>query len=165
MQLLSDLGADLSGIAIDGLTAGQNDVVLIHTVGVDAGGDDLGGGVSIGAAELTGGNQDTLVHAHGHQLTQHTLGGRGTHSEGHDLAAQLVLQGQSGLDGVHIIGVDDGLHGRTVQSTIGVHSHLTGGIGNLLHSNNNFHFALYLLNYLTPRWLAMTMRWTSEVPS
>ena len=46
----------------------------------------------------------------------------------------LVLQGQSGLDGVHIIGVDDGLHGSTVQSTIGVHSHLTGGIGNLLHS-------------------------------
>ena len=58
-------------------------------------GDDLGGGVGIGAAELTGGDQDTLVHAHGHQLTQHTLGGRGTHGEGHDLAAQLVLQGQS----------------------------------------------------------------------
>ena len=63
------------------------------------------------------------------------------------------------------VGVDDGLHRGTIQGAVGVHCHLTGGIGNLLHSNKNFHFTFYLLNYLTPRWLEMTMRWTSEVPS
>ena len=150
MQLLSDLGADLSGIAVDGLTAGQNDVVLLHAVGVDGGGDDLGGGVGIGAAELAGGDQDALVHAHGHQLTQHALGGRGTHGERHDLAAQLVLQSQSGLDGVQVIGVDDGLHGRTVQSTIGIHGHLTGGIGDLLYTVTII-FILPYTSYLISR--------------
>ena len=165
VQLLGDLGANLSGIAVDGLTAGQDDVVLLHAVGVDTGGDDLGGGVGVGAAELTGGDQDALVHAHGHQLTQHAFCGRGAHGERDDLAAQLVLQGQGGFHGVQVVGVDDGLHGGTIQGAVGVHCHLTGGIGNLLHSNKNFHFTFYLLNYLTPRWLEMTMRWTSEVPS
>ena len=67
--------------------------------------------------------------------------------------------------GCKVVGVDDGLHRGTIQGAVGVHCHLTGGIGNLLHSNKNFHFTFYLLNYLTPRWLEMTMRWTSEVPS
>ena len=165
MQLLSDLGTHLSGIAVDSLTAGQDDVVILHAVGVDTGSDDLGGCISIGAAELTSGDQYALIHAHGHQLTQHAFCGRRTHGESHDLAAQLILQGQSSLNGIQVIGVDDGLHGSAVQSTIGVHSHLTGGIGNLLNSYKNLHFTFYLLTYLTPRLLAMTMRWTSEVPS
>ena len=76
--------------------------------------------------------------AHGHQLTQHAFCGRGAHGERHDLAAQLVLQSQSGLNGVQVVGVDDGLHGGTIQGAVGVHCHLTGGIGNLLHSNNEF---------------------------
>ena len=165
VQLLGDLGTHLGGIAVDGLAAGQDDVFLVHTVGVDAGSDDLGGCVSIGTAELTGGDEHALIHAHGHQLTQHAFCGRGTHGESHHLAAQLVLQSQGGLYGVQVIGVDDGLHGRTVQGTIGVHCHLTGGIGNLLYCYKNLHFTFYLLTYLTPRWLEMTIRWTSEVPS
>ena len=147
MQLLSDLGADLGGITVDGLTASQDDVILLNAVGIDSGGNDLGGSVGVGAAELTGGDQNAFVHAHGHQLTQHALGGRRTHGERHDLAAQLVLQSQSGLDSVQVIGVDDGLHGRTVQSTIGIHGHLTGGIGDLLNSNENFIFLF--TSYLT----------------
>ena len=149
MQLLSDLGTHLCGITVDGLTASQDDVVLLDAVGIDSGSDDLGGSVGIGTAELTGGDQNTLVHAHGHQLTQHTLCGRRTHGERHDLAAQLVLQGQGGLDGVQIVGVDDGLHGRTVQSAIGIDGHLTGGIGDLLNSYENFHFPF--TSYLTSR--------------
>ena len=162
MQLLSDLGAHLGGITVDGLTAGQDDVILVHAVGVDAGGDDLGGSVSIGAAELTGGDEDALVHAHGHQITEHAFCGRGTHGEGHHLAAQLVLQGQSSLNGVQVIGVDDGLHGRTVQGAIGVHCHLTGGIGNLLYCYKNFHG--FSSSY-RPILAEITMRWTSLVPS
>ena len=60
MQLLSDLGTHLSGITVDGLTASQDDVVLLNAVGIDGGGDDLGGSVGIGTAELTGGDQNTL---------------------------------------------------------------------------------------------------------
>ena len=48
----------------------------LDTVGVDGGGDDLGGGVGVGAAELAGGDENTFVHAHSHQLTQHALCGR-----------------------------------------------------------------------------------------
>ena len=68
-------------------------------------------------------------------------------------------------DGVQVIGVDDRLHGRTVQRAVRVHCHLAGGIGNLLHSYHNFHNSLTSSDYLTPRWLEMTMRWTSLVPS
>ena len=33
VQLLSDLGADLSGIAVDGLTAAHHDIVLLNAQG------------------------------------------------------------------------------------------------------------------------------------
>ena len=140
MQLLGDLGTHLSGIAVDGLTAGQNDVVILNAVSINSSSNDLGSGISVGAAELAGGNQNALVNAHSHQLTQHTFCGRRTHGESHDLAAQLILHGQSGLYGVHIIGVDNGLHGSAVQGTIGIHGHLTGGIGDLLDCDKNLHF-------------------------
>ena len=139
MQLLSDLGTHLSGITVDGLTASQDDIVLLDAVGIDSGGNDLGGSVGVGTAELTGGDQNAFVHAHGHQLTQHALGGRRTHGERHDLAAQLILQSQSGLDSVQVIGVDDGLHGRTIQRTIGIDSDFAAGVGNLLYGNQNLH--------------------------
>ena len=127
--------------------------------------DDLRGGERIAAAELAGGNQDTLVSAHGDQFAQHAFGGSGAHGDSDDFAAGLVLQLQGGFHSVHIIGVDDGGHGRTDQNTIFVNSNLTGGIRDLLDTNKNFHFNLYLLNYLTPICPEMTMRWTSEVPS
>ena len=56
-------------------TTSQDDVIILHAVGIDTGGDDLRGSVSIGAAELTSGDEDALVHAPGHQLTQHTFCG------------------------------------------------------------------------------------------
>ena len=91
VQLLSDLGTDLSGIAVDGLTAAHHDIVLLNTQGAQSGGQNLGGSVGIGTAELTGGNQHALVSAHGHQLTQHTGSGRGAHGDNGDLAAGGVL--------------------------------------------------------------------------
>ena len=140
VQLLSDLRTDLSGITIDSLTAAEDDVVVIETDGVESGGKDLGGGVSIGTAELTGRNEIAVISAHGHQLAQHTFCRRGTHGDDGDLAAQLILELESGLNGVHIIGVDDGLHGSAVQGTIGIDGNLTGGIGDLLNANKNLHY-------------------------
>ena len=39
-------------------------------------------------------------------------------------------------------------HGGTVQGTIGIDRHLTGGVGDLLNTNNDFHFepASYLIS-------------------
>ena len=56
-----------------------------------------------------------------------------------NLAAGGVLDLQGRLQGVHIVGVGDGLHGRTVQGAVRIHRHLTGGVGNLLDGNNDFH--------------------------
>ena len=142
LQLLSDLGAHLGGVAVDGLTAAEDDVILVHTQVLDGGSQDLGGGEGIGAAELAGGHQHGLVHAHGLQLQQHAGGGRGPHGHGDDGAAQLILQGQGGFDGVHIIGVDDGLHGGAVEGAIGVDGHLAGGIRHLLDTYDKLHSIL-----------------------
>ena len=110
MELLRHLGADLRGIAVDGLTAAEDDVVLVEADGIHGGGEDLGGGVRIGAAELTGRNEIAFVRAHGDQLAQHTLCRRGAHGDDEDLAAGGVLDLEGGLDGVHIIGVGSGYH-------------------------------------------------------
>ena len=139
-QMFRNQRADLRGIAVDGRTAAEDDVVLVEADGILGGGEDLGGGVSIGTAELTGGNEIAVISAHGHQLAQHTFCRRGTHGDDGDLAAQLILELESGLNGVHIIGVDDGLHGSAVQGTIGIDGNLTGGIGDLLNANKNLHY-------------------------
>ena len=66
MQLLGDLGADLSGITVDGLTAAENDVLGADADLVDGSGQDLGGSEGIGTAELTAGDQHAAVSAAGH---------------------------------------------------------------------------------------------------
>ena len=66
-----------------------------------------------------------------------------------DRAAGGILELQGGLQSVHIVGVDDGLHGGAVQSAIGIDSHLAGGIGYLLDTNNDFHFNLCLLSLIS----------------
>ena len=145
-QLLGDLGTDLSGIAVDGLTAAEDDVAFAETVGLDAGGDDLAGGEGIGTAELTAGDQDGLVGAHGQQLMDHGGGSRRTHDDDDDLGIRnLIAEGQSSLDGVQVVGVGDGGHGGTVQSAVFLDGHLAGGVGNLLDANENIHVLFLLL--------------------
>ena len=140
MQLFSDLGTDLRSVAVDCLTAAEDDVIVVETDGIERGGEDLRRGICIGTAEFTTGNQITVICAHSHQLAQHAFCGRRTHGDDRDLAAQLILELESGLNGVHIIGVDDGLHGSAVQGTVGIDGDLTGGIGDLLYANENLHF-------------------------
>ena len=163
VQLLGDLGTNLGRVAVDSLTAAHHDVVLVHTDGGDGSSQDLGGRVRIGAAELAGRHQHTLVRTHGHQLTQHAGCRRGTHSDDDDLAARGVLELQGGLHGVHVVRIGDRLHGRTVQSAVRIHRHLAGGIGNLLDTNNDLH--VVSSSSYRPMLAEMTMRWTSEVPS
>ena len=63
MQLLSDLRAYLSGIAVDRLTAAEYDIVLVKTDLVNGRREDLGSSEGIRTAELTGGNQNAFVSA------------------------------------------------------------------------------------------------------
>ena len=73
VQLLSDLRAYLSGIAVDCLTAAEYDVISLNTDVLDRSCEDLRGCEGIGTAELTAGNQNAFVSAHSDQLTQHAL--------------------------------------------------------------------------------------------
>ena len=139
-ELLRDLRADLRGVAIDGLAAAHDDVFRLHTDAVDCSGKDLGGGVGIGTAEFTTGNEHRFIRAAGEDLTQHAFCRRGAHGDNHDFAACLILERERRFHCVQVVGVGDGLHGRTVQRAIGVHGNLTGGIGNLLNTNDDFHF-------------------------
>lgn len=79
------------------------------------------------------------------------------------IAAGLVLQLQSGLQSVQVIGVGDGCHRGTVQSTIRLDSHLTGGIRNLLYTNDCFHCKSCLPYFSSAP--EMTIICTSLVPS
>ena len=165
MQLLSDLRADLGGVAVNGLTAAEDHVVLLNADVVDAGGDDLGGGEGVGAAELTAGDEDSLIAAHGQALMQHAGCGEGAHRNDDDLAVRvLVLDGKGGLNGVHIVGVGDGGHGGAVQGTVVLHSNAARSIGNLLDANNNLH-SFRPPYFLPSRAPEMTICCTSEVPS
>ena len=162
MQLLGDLGADLCGITVDGLTATENNVLGADADLVDGSGQDLGGSEGIGTAELAAGDQHAAVSAAGHQLTQHTLCRRRAHGDDDDLAAGLVLQLQGGLDGVQVVGVGDGSHGRAIHGAVSLDSDLALRIGNLFDTNDCFH-------YVCPPYFSsappMTIIWTSLVPS
>ena len=163
MQLLSDLRADLCGIAIDCLTAAEHNVLGANADLVDGSSQDLAGCEGIGTAELTAGDQNSLICTAGQQLTQHAFCRRGTHGNNNDFAAGSVLELQSSLQSVQVIRVGDGSHRSTVQSAIGLDGHLAGGIRNLLYTNNCFH-----CNSCLPYFSSapeMTIICTSLVPS
>ena len=115
VQLFRDLRTDLRGVAVDCLTARKNDVLGLDAVGVDRRRNDLARRVRVGTAELARGDENTLVHAHCHELAEHALCGRRSHRERNDLAAQFILERERRFDRIHVVGVDDGLHGRAVQ--------------------------------------------------
>jgi len=163
MQLFSDLGADLCGVAIDCLTAAEHNVLGANADLIDSSSQDLAGCKGIGTAELTAGDQNGLVRAAGQQLTQHSLGRRRTHGDDNDFAAGSVLELQSSLQSVQVIGVGDGGHRGTIQSTVCLDGDFAGGIRNLLYTNNCFHCKSYLPYF--SRAPEMTIICTSLVPS
>ena len=165
MEFFGDLRSDLGRIAVNGLPSAEDNVVILHADGVDRGGDNLTGGIGIGAAEFAGGYQIRLIRAHGQRFPEHSGGGGGSHGDDDHFAAGLVLDFQGGFQRVHVVGIGDGLHGGAVQRAVLVDGDFAGGVRNLFDGNNNFHSVPFASSYFTPRRLAMTMRWTSEVPS
>ena len=142
MQLLSDLGADLGGVTVDGLTAAENDVLRADADLIDGSSQDLGGSEGIGAAELAARNQDAAVSATGHQLAQHAFCRRRAHGNDDDFAAGLIFQLQGSLNSVEVIRVGDGGHSGTVHRAVSLDGNLALRIGNLFDTNDCFHYVL-----------------------
>ena len=163
MQLFSDLGADLCGIAIDCLTAAEDDILRANADLVDSCSKDLAGCEGIGTAELTAGDQNSLVRTAGQQLTQHAFGRRRAHGNNNDFAAGGVLELQGSLQSVQVIGVGNSGHRGTIQRAIRLDGHLTGGIRNLLYTNDCFHCKSYLPYFSSAP--EITIICTSLVPS
>src|SRR5699024_9208608 len=151
VQLLGDLGADLGGIAVNGLAAAENDIVGADADLVDGGSQDLAGGEGVGTAELAAGHQHAAVSAASDQLAQHALGRGRAHGDDDDLAAGLLFQLQGGLDGVQVIGVGDGGHGGAVHRAVRLDGHFALGIRDLFDTNDSFHCTFCLLTSASRR--------------
>ena len=143
VQLLGNLGAHLGGVAVNGLTASDNQVEADFPQG---GGDDGGGGIGVGTAELPCGEEIGLVHTHGQSLPQGPLRLGRTHAQGAHCAAALLPQAQGGFQPGLVVVVDNTGHALADQSVgFRVQLHL-GGIGDLLDTYNNFHLSVPLIS-------------------
>ena len=136
VEVLGDLGTHLGGVAVDGLTAGD-DEVEVH--GAEGTGDGAGGGEGIGAAELTVGEQDGAVDAHGEGLAEDGLGLGQTHGDDGDVGTVFVLQLQGVLEAALVVGVHNRGHSLADERTgLRVDFHL-GGVRHLLYANYYVH--------------------------
>ena len=93
-KVLSDLGTNLSGITVDSLTTGDDQVVLkIADSACDGGGSSPG----ISTAQSSVGNQDCLVSAHCYSFLQHICCLGKTHGKYGNLCTVLILKTKSSL--------------------------------------------------------------------
>ena len=136
IEVLGDLRTDLRGITVDGLTAGDDQIVVqIPDRARDRGGRRPG----VGAAEHSVGDQDGMVSAHGQSLAKDVIRLRQTHGQNGDFRAVLILQLQGSLQTGLIIRVHDGEHRASVQGAVLVKSHAALGVRYLLNANDNLH--------------------------
>ena len=112
LQALGDAGADLRGVAVDGLLAAEHDVDLAEGVAdlLQRRREREGRGQRVGAGEEAVGEQNGAVGADGHGLSQGIAGHGRAHGEHGDLAAHLVAPAQGLFQREQVIGVDDGRH-------------------------------------------------------
>ena len=136
VKLLRDLRTHLGGVAVDGLAAGDDQVEADFT---QCGGEDGGGGIGVGAAELPGGEEVRLVRAHGQRLPQGDVRLGRTHTDDGHRSAHLLPELERGLQAGLVVMVDDGGNALADEGIgLRVQLHL-GGIGDLLDTNNNLH--------------------------
>ena len=145
MQLFSNLRANLCSVAVDSLTAAENDILRANADLVNGSCQDLGSCKGIGTAELTGRYQHAAVSTAGDQLTKHAFCRRRAHGNNNNFAAGLIFQLQGSLNGVQVVGVGDGCHRSTVHGAVSLDSNLALCIGNLFDTNNSFHCTSCLL--------------------
>ena len=136
MKVLGDFRSNLSRIAIDCLTAGDDEIIVEVA---ESACDGYGSSPGICAAESAVSNKDTLVGAHSHSLAENFICLRKTHGENRNLCTVLVLQLKSSLKACLVIRVHDCEHCCSVKSTIGVKYDTALCIRYLLYTNNDFH--------------------------
>ena len=109
--MLRDLGADLGGVAVDGLLAAEDDVKLafqlLHLL--DGLADDVAGGQGVGTTKGPVADQIRLVGRDSQGLLQHGLRLLGTHGEHHDLGGGVgILDPGRGFQGIAVKRIQDG---------------------------------------------------------
>ena len=128
-QLLGYLRTHLSGIAIDSLTTANHHIhmpdFLVNLL--DGFGKKISSGQGVGTGTLTVGKQPTTVGSAIEALTNDLTGTRGTHRyHTHlDVVGISVLDAESLLQGVQVLGVEDGRKCGTVDRTLCSHGILT----------------------------------------
>lgn len=152
VQLLGDLRSDLSRIAVDGLTAGDDDVG-IHLERRAR--QRIGGSQRIGARELTVGQQYAPVGTAEHPLADNLRSAAGPHRQDLDPAARKhVLEHERLLQRIEVLGIEDSGERRPIDRAVGLHSVLAhvAGIGHLLGQHNYFqrflHHGIYLVFFV-----------------
>ena len=96
VEPLGDAGADLRGVAVDGLLAGEDDVGRAEDFAdlADRLRQRIAGGERVGAGEEAVGQQHGAIGADGQRLAQRIVGHGRTHGQNGDFAADLVAQPQ-----------------------------------------------------------------------
>ena len=144
IQVLGNLRTDLSRVAVDGLTA-RDDQIIGQLL--DAGSNRGGSGQRIGTAERSVGDQNGFIGTHSKRLAQRRVGLRRTHGNDRDMSAKLILQAKSSLKASLIVGVNDA--GNTVTNQgAGYRIQLNlVCIRNLLNANYNIQRMSLLLGF------------------
>ena len=161
-ELFRKLGADLGGLAVARGEAAQDEVEARRGL-LDGPGEGVGGCKGVAAGHPPVGEQDAAVRPEGDRLAEDLLGHRRAHRD-HGNPAAFGLPDPQGrfqcraTGGVHHPFRQIALKGTglRVPGELGDHRHL-------LDANDHLDHGCYVLWASTAR--AMTMRWTSLVPS
>ena len=142
--MLGNGGRRLAGVAVNGLLAAQH-----HVEGAELFqrlGEDIAGGIGVGAAEGSVRDQIGVVGAHGQRFPQDDLGLGRPHGDDGDLAAVLILQLQRRFHGIHVKGIHDTGHAGADEGLFHRINANFGGIRNLLDTNSYFHMLPPFIN-------------------
>ena len=135
-QMLGNLRSDLRRIAVNGLTACDNQVIGQLLNGRRKRGRGCPG---VSPAERAVRDEDSVVSPHGQRLTQGHIGLHRSHAQHRDMGAELVFQTKRRLKARLIVRIDDRRHTVADQGAgHRVKPHL-GRIGNLLDTDNDIH--------------------------
>ena len=138
VEVLGNLRSHLCGVAVDGLTTGD-DKVKIHCA--QSTGNGAGGGKGIGTAKLAVGQQDSAVNAHSQSLAEDGLCLRKTHCDNGHVCTVFVLQLQGIFKTALVVGIHNRGNALADKGTgHGVDLHL-GGIRHLFYANYYVHFS------------------------
>ena len=136
MEVFGNLRTDLGGVTVDGLAAGDDEVVFDDA---ECAGQCVGGGERVSAGELAVGEEDGAVGTHSHSLAEDGLGLRRSHRDDGDVCAKLVFQLEGHFEAALIVRVHNARHTVANQrARYGVDLDF-GGVRNLLDTNYYFH--------------------------